>query len=897
MSVTPSASGVVMQKRPATSHRAGLRSVFAVLWLVALVASPLAAEQPSIGSLAERAYIILPHHLNGSYGPREGIWSFNLDTGEYERLTPFDDESSTEFHETSHAYLAAREDTLIWEGWPGWIEFELPTARLLRRYYPLRTPELYGWMLQGPAVPSSVAAPMGLTPGMYGFPICAESFIGIQPFYNLCQPHQFPGAPAPLKNWSGVILQARSAEPDRPELTFAGYTRAHPDDDVTGWWGVLTLDAARQGFWRGSGQHLWFYPVTDGQTEPPSVVMDPIPPLFGSEQWDFRLFVYHPSRGVFLAVVNPMGRAQYFRFVQLDRDLHVLRTYVAQDPKPPTPNPELPIPSSIGVLPGTLPSEYVQTVPIVAHTSGVNGTFWTSELWFYNPSVEPMMVRLRRVAAPNDPEKTIDLPAHGSLAVADALAWAGGGPGGDGVTHDAFVITSPYRWGAQLAVASRSSTPSSDPTERAAGGTLGHAVPAVPGRTGYTNHLPDQDPVHIGISGSTGREPAHVVLDLRTPGQYRHNLGVVNDSDQTITVTLRWGYSRLHWDEVVEGSVQSLTVPPHRAQITNIEQLFPAEIRAHWPPKIAVSATQPAIIWMSMMDNRTGDGTLVPFTNLDLEGDNDKRAAIPAVAHLPGENGTFWTTDLYGPFWDNVSDDDAGNSFPDQPRAWFHPAWPASNCGGALAAGGELSTRLDGTVGMPLEDWIAFRAIPGFPVDPERLQWSWRTVYPDVIHLFPECAADGNVRGALEVRNGSWMTAYARNYTTRSDGGTFGGLLPLYPWDGWPVQHFAGIEVGSRYRINLGLYNGNKTHAITHRLSLYAADGTLVAERELTLQPWENLQDRLERLLGLEVGSLPEGIYGLTVLPLDDPAHRLQGRSWAYVALVDNVTGDPTHLW
>ena len=31
----------------------------------------------------------------------------------------------------------------------------------------------------------------------------------------------------------------------------------------------------------------------------------------------------------------------------------------------------------------------------------------------------------------------------------------------------------------------------------------------------------------------------------------------------------------------------------------------------------------------------------------------------------------------------------------------------------------------------------------------------------------------------------------------------------------------------------------------------YAADGTLVAERELTLQPWENLQDRLERLLGL----------------------------------------------
>jgi hypothetical protein len=889
-----------MQKRPATSHRAGLRSVFAVLWFVALVASPLAAEQPSIGSLAERAYIILPHHYVGIYAPREGIWSFNLDTGEYERLTPFDDESSTESHGTSYAYLAAREDTLIWEGWPGWMEFELPTARLLRRYSPLQAPELYGWMLEGPAVPSSVAAPMGLTPGVYGFPICVKNFIPIEFYPPVCQPYQFPGEPWAETVGSDVILLHRGLEADRPGLTAAADLRSSPSEDFTSWWldrNFFSVDRARGGFWYGPRHRFAFFPVADGQIEPPSVLMDPIPPLFGSEQWDFRSLVYHPSKDVFLAVVNPKDRLQYFRFVQLDRDLHVLRTYVAQDPNPPAPNPELPIPSSIGVLPGTLPSEYVQTVPIVAHTPGVNGTFWTSELWFFNPSSEPMTVRLRRVAAPNDPEKTIDLPAHGSLAVADALAWAGGGPGGDGVTHDAFVITSPYRWGAQLAVASRSSTPSSDPTERAAGGTLGHAVPAVPGRTGYTNHLPDQDPVHIGISGSTGREPAHVVLDLRTPGQYRHNLGVVNDSDQTITVTLRWGYSRLHYDDVTEGSVQSFSVPPHRAQITNIEQLFPAEIRAHWPPKIAVSATQPAIIWMSMMDNRTGDGTLVPFTNLDLEGDNDKRAAIPAVAHLPGENGTFWTTDLYGPFWDNVSDDQAADSFPDQPRAWFHPAWPASNCGGAVAAGGELSTRLDGTVGMPLEDWIAFRAIPGFPVDPERLQWSWRTVYPDVIHLFPECAADGNVRGALEVRTGSWMTAYARNYTTRSDGGTFGGLLPLYPWDGWPVQHFAGIEVGSRYRINLGLYNGNTTHAVTHRLSLYAADGTLVAERELTLQPWENLQDRLERLLGLEVGSLPEGIYGLTVLPLDDPGHGVEGRSWAYVALVDNVTGDPTHLW
>ncbi len=884
-----------MQNPPLSTRPAALLVLMGVMVLGFAASGPLRAEQPSIASLAARAYIILPHHYVGMYAPREGIWSFNVDTGEYRRLTPFDDESPDEFNTTSETYLAGREDTLIWQGWPGWLEVELPTGRLLRRYYPLKTPELYGWMLQGPAVPASVADSLGLTPGTYGFPLCARDMFDLADS-SLCPAHQFPGEPESTARGSDVIVLHRGGDADDVSLSFAADLRSSPNEDFTDWSGPkdhFTLDSSRGGFWKSEFHRVSFFPINGGQIGPASLVIDPIPPLFGSQPWDiFGPFTYHPASDTFLASVFAEAKPQFHVFVRLDRDLRVLSTYADQSDG--QTHPVAPIPSSIGVLPGTLPADYVQTIPIVAHTSGVNGTFWSSELWFYNPSSGPMTVRVRRVAAPNSPEKMLDLPAHGSLAIADALGWAGGGPGGDGVIHDAFVITSPYRWGAQLVVASRSSTPSSDSVERAAGGTLGHAVPAVPGRTGYTNHLPCDTGASCVPGGSLGL-PSEIVLDLRTPGQYRHNLGVVNDSDQTITVTLRWGFSLFHVQEVADGSVQRFTVPPHRAQITNIEQLFPAEIRANWPPKIAVSATQPAILWMSMMDNITGDGTFVPFTNLNLQGDDDKRAAIPAVAHLPGENGTFWTTDLYGPFWDLLSGFE--EYYTDQPMAWFHPAWPATNCGGAVAQGGEISGHLNGTVGMPLADWLAFRTIPGGTTDPDRLQWSWRTVYPDVVHLFPQCASDANVRGALEVRTGSWMTAYARNYTTRADGGTFGGLLPLFPWDGWPVQHFAGIEVGSRYRINLGMYNGNKEHAITHRLSLYAADGTLVAERELTLQPWENLQDRLERLLGLQVGSLTEGIYGLTVLPLDDPANGVEGRSWAYVALVDNVTGDPTHLW
>jgi hypothetical protein len=111
------------------------------------------------------------------------------------------------------------------------------------------------------------------------------------------------------------------------------------------------------------------------------------------------------------------------------------------------------------------------------------------------------------------------------------------------------------------------------------------------------------------------------------------------------------------------------------------------------------------------------------------------------------------------------------------------------------------------------------------------------------------------------------------------------------------VQHFAGVEVGERFRVNVGLSSGDREHAITHRITLYAADGHQVAERTLTLQPLASYHRRLEHLLGLQVGSIPAGTYGMTVLPLNDPADGVKGRSWAWVSLVDNVTGDPTNWW
>jgi len=97
-------------------------------------------------------------------------------------------------------------------------------------------------------------------------------------------------------------------------------------------------------------------------------------------------------------------------------------------------------------------------------------------------------------------------------------------------------------------------------------------------------------------------------------------------------------------------------------------------------------------------------------------------------------------------------------------------------------------------------------------------------------------------------------------------------------------------------RVNVGLFNGDHEHAITHRLTLYDSEGCTAAESTLTLQPLASVQMPLHQMLGVNQESLPDGLYGMTVLPLDTDGGA-QGRCWAYVSLVDEQTGDPTNWW
>jgi hypothetical protein len=849
------------------------------------------AEQPKLELLASRIHVL--HHASTSLETLftgEGIWSFSPETGVHTKLAPYSGLAHAGSAESNaHNRLQPCEDRLLIQSWPGDFHLDAVTFRLLRRTPPFVEPELYGWALYGPVVCGAEAKHLGLAPGTYGQAWCGLP--GHNDFYP-CSPHQFPGMAAPNEISSFRTIVHRAARLDEPGLRF-GFSLDYPQWPTLGRSHGLDLEHKR--WWAISADTLVYLPIEPTGAGAPSGSVKPKLPPKGAYPSQMLQWFSDPKRKISLAWLVGSHNGAFVdpdQFVAFDDQLQPTTTYASYNTWDPKPLPPMPI--SFAQLSGLLPEEHEQTIPVVGHARGEKDTFWTSDLWLYNPSDQPTTATIRRVSTTGS-TKTIELGAHASTRINDALAWVGGGPAGDGAEHDALVITTPYRWGAQLIATSRTFTPAPEPELRAAGGSMGHAVTSVPTRLGYTNHLVFLNKTAFSYNWFASQ----LLLDLRQPGRFRHNIGVVNDTSEPLEVRLRWPY-HLVWfteSEVPEGANQRITVPPHSVKVTAIEPLFPASIRDRWPPKIGVAADRPAIIWLSMVDNLTGDATFVPFTQFFLDGNDDHRAAIPVVAHNPGSKGTFWLTDVYGWFWDQRTYLLEDHPYMDQPRAFLRPFTPSTQCGGAGGAG-ELVTYLDGTVGMPLETWAKTRA-PGVtpPPPPDALESSWNTVFPDAARLFPQCANDTSIKGALELRTGSWMAAYSRTYTTRADGGSYGEMLPLYPYEGWPVQHFAGIEVGRQFRINIGLYNGNKGHAITHRLSLYRTDGTLYAQHEVTLKPWESIQERIEKMLGVPYDSIPAGTYGLTVLPLDDKEKGVEGRSWAYVSLVDNVTGDPTNWW
>ncbi len=881
--------------------RRGFVDLMTGRWLVAvasfLIAGMAAAETPDRARLGDNLLVTRRGYFNPIGERYGGIWTLNPETLDYNRIRAFlpttdSDQVFPSAFQGQDGLLIADGDVLTYQTWPGLIDFDAYSWRMIRRSPTATDPAEVGWAVQGPTLDPETAALLGLGPGVYGIGRCVLRKLtsGLEYGWRGCGSWPFPPVPDPTTyGTDAAILWRRPRPGSGPVELFAEFEPNDPQHPSTAL--CLSFDLGRRGLWRCTprSREVVLYSLDNGGLGPPIASYElTTPPLDDDDPAITRLFHHAATDRLFGTAFTREGDGYLFSIDAGDGEEQLLDEWSEWQ--------YLGAPATLTAL-GPALMKHEQLLPIVAGGAGSAGTEWSTELWMFNPSADSTTVSVRRVTRP-DQVVVVTLPPHGSLAVENALGWVGGGPAGDGTRHEALVVRSDHRWGEQLVVTGRISTPGTDGV-----GSYGHAVPSVPGRTGYTNHtqykVRDGETLNVQ---SPALRASHLDLDRRIDGAYRHNLGVVNDLDEPITLRLIWGFAEapegffdFRYLRPPENEVE-LTVPASSVRVFRLEALFPGEVRRGWPPRIALLGDRPAAVWLSMVDNRTGDATFVPFSSFGYENDNtDDRLVLPVVAHLNGVAGVQWRTDLYG-YELNYMVWHSG-AVQDEPFAVFRPADPDVDCGGHAADGAEISTYLQGEIGMPPMRWLETLHGLGYPWSLEDSKVFWRTVFPDAVHLFPECADDAEVHGALEIATASWFSGYSRTYAARADGGTYGGMLPLYPPGGWPAQHFAGLEVSSEQRINVGLYNGRPDHAIRHLLKLYSEDGALAASREVEVAPHRSVQRPLERLMGLADGSLGEGLYGLSVIPLDDPAAGIQGRSWAYVSLVDAVTNDPTNLW
>ncbi len=816
----------------------------------------------------ERQVLVVRGHIDWGWDgphPYKGLWLFDPSANTWQRARPLD-VADDELYGALGVSLATWEDSVFVQRFPTSFEFELPTLRLVRTSTTMPLDTAYGWVLHGPAVDPQEAPSVGVPAGHYGFLQCTFTAIPYAENMGECADLGVPSIDEGTLEEQASLLVYKEHDASSRDFEIVAELSEYGGRLEWPYPLIVSPDPRHGGLWRGRRRSMQFMRRNaSGQLE---IEFERTVPaeLFTSEHT--RLFAahYHPWSDTLLAVTTH----QDWRFAALDPGtLSMSRLYDSCDECQGIEHHRFPMwMASLGSTP---PPVKLQTVPIVVEAPGRNGTWWRTRLWLYNPSGGPVQVELSRVSAP-DRTESIELPPHGSRVIDEPLQRLGGGAEGDGSTHDAVQVRSEYRFGENVVAAARVWTGGT-------AGTYGQAVPAVPDAVGYSNHR--------AISDHQFRYEGYVILDRREPGRYRHNLGIVNPSDEPLEVALQWVYHYPAHSELTpylpEATRQRIQVAPHSVRMVHLEELFPAEVVEGWPPQVSVQASEQAIVWLSMVDNTTGDATFLPYTLRWVSWPEWEECAIPAVAHAQGVGGVLWRTDLYG---HTMSFD------PDDPWVLFHPGTD-DVCGG-LGRGDEIAQWLRGEMPMPEATWVDTLVANdlGRQNNPSRF---FRGVFSDVVRLFFECENESNVRGALELASSTWMSAYSRTYVERADGGTYGGMLPMYPHSGWPVQHFAGIEVANDFRINLGLYNGDGEHPITHRLTLHASDGSVAAESEVTVAPWESTIRPLKRWLGIE--ELPEGTYGLTVLPLDDASAGVEGRCWAFVSMIDNRTGDPTNWW
>jgi len=480
-----------------------------------------------------------------------------------------------------------------------------------------------------------------------------------------------------------------------------------------------------------------------------------------------------------------------------------------------------------------------QIVPAVAHTEGVGGSMWRTDVVIHNPADEAASVSLG-VFYNQDPQGVIhglefSMEPHETGFLSDALSSV---PGLDLIGTGWMLIESTV----PIVVDSRTWT-----------GGLGQGIPAVAW---------DQNGDLDG--------PERRIVGLESSADFRTNLGIVNPTfgEQTFMVKI------LDVMGVEAGrKYYRLGSRAHMQRNDILEEFglsgggYTAVVqRTGWDETGVASGERPDfVVYGSLVDHRSNDPTYLASTTQTTQSGLPKHRVIPAAARVDGDDGSSWQSDVT-----------------------IHSAGE----GGTTALVVELvPTGGDGLVGGGLPDKYVTVIRNG---ETKSLEDIIGTQFDD--HEVAALVVQGLVGGGSLPD----LRVSSRTWTPTGDGeASMGQGIPGIPRrsvaDPMVVP---GIESSFSFRSNLGLVNPTQNMREHFEVEIFSAAGASEGVLSYTLEPWSHLQiNSILDDLGLE-GS---GFTAVVTMVESENLMLRPSESWepafmAYGSRIDRRTNDPSFI-
>jgi hypothetical protein len=463
-----------------------------------------------------------------------------------------------------------------------------------------------------------------------------------------------------------------------------------------------------------------------------------------------------------------------------------------QSPSPtPTPTPTPP------PMPGMV------ALPVVAHVDGVGGVPWFSDVAITNPDDETMTFWIHyRPDATTVFSQWVELGPGETVLYEDIV----GDLFGAGEGRGTLWIEVASKSLAEPAVSSRTYSERDSLN-------FGQGVPAVSTLEAGTSYLP-------GLKHSP------------EPGvDFRANVAVSAGTDSNLRAT----FDLYRGDEGLVVTDVTRPVSAGQQKQWAIDKLFPGEVPPGVPVAVRVTLSKPGVAYASLGDNTSNDAVTY------MGGLPGLTWFVPAVAHNPGAEGTFWSSNVSIV---NTSEVEATVQLEYLPEK-------TNNSGGGLLAP-EIVLQPGETV--ELED-VAFQI---FGIE--------------------------NGKGVLVVTSTEPVVVVSRVFTDAPDGGTSGhGLQTVGPvaLEQREVV-MPGVRMQDEYRTNVGVVTGNRW-TMTH-FRLIDADGSPLGERSINVRPRTLRQWSITKLFGNDV-TLPDPV-GSVVVDADS-------EFFSYLVVADPSSQDP----